>query len=159
VQDVAQEVHVEIVGRLPAFQYVRPGAFSAWVRTILKHKLADYFRRRSHQPSIEPGGEDRLAQIPSPPEPDEAGPAADWSEQQRRRRAIKSVRARVKSQTWKAFARVARGGTVTDVARELGVSANTVRSACRRVRALLHKVLDALVTPLAEAFHVPLRFA
>jgi DNA-directed RNA polymerase specialized sigma24 family protein len=86
-----------------------------------------------------------LAEIALPLKPNAAGGEADQCEQERRvRAAMRAVRSQVSSQTWDAFSRVDRAEKAADVAQELGVSANTVHSACRRVRALLRKVLELL---------------
>ena len=52
VEDV-QEVYAEVARNLREFRHDRPGAFRAWLGTIVEHKVADYFRRRSQQPRIE----------------------------------------------------------------------------------------------------------
>ena len=138
VEDVAQEVFAEVFKNLKKFRHARPGAFRAWLGMIVEHKVADFFRRRSRQPSIEPNAADRLAEVPSPCEPDETALEADQSEHARRNlAAIEAVRARVSSRTWDAFLRVVRGEKVADVARDMGLSANAVYQACYRVHVLL----------------------
>jgi RNA polymerase sigma-70 factor (ECF subfamily) len=143
-EDVAQEVYVEVARNLEKFRHVRPGTFRAWLGTIVKHKVTDHFRRRSRQPSIERTAAVAMEEIPSPSNPN-VTPETDMAErEQRLRAAMRVVRMRVNSQTWEAFSRVTFGQQPADVARELGVSANTVRSACRRVRERLHELLEAL---------------
>jgi RNA polymerase sigma-70 factor (ECF subfamily) len=144
VEDVAQEVFVEVFRNLKKFRHAAPGKFHAWLGTIVEHKVADFFRRRSRQPSIEPNAAERLAAIPSPCNPDETGLEADQSEHARRNlAAIEAVRARVRSQTWDAFLRVVRGEKVADVAQEMGLSANALYQACYRVHMLLDTELKS----------------
>jgi RNA polymerase sigma factor (sigma-70 family) len=145
IEDIAQEVYAELAKHIRAFRHDRPGAFRAWLRTIVKSKLADHFRARSQQPNVEPDAADWLGEIPSPLDSKEAHPEEGSTGQARRLRgAIRAVRAKVNARTWETFSRVVFGGeNVGDVARELNASTNAVHSACRRVRRLLHEALES----------------
>jgi RNA polymerase sigma-70 factor (ECF subfamily) len=142
VEDVAQEVYVEVARNLEKFRHVRPGTFRAWLGTIVERKVADHFRRRTRQPSIERTAAVALEEIPSPCNPDETAEADRSPRARRNRAAIEEVRARVSSRTWIAFSRVFYGDNVADVARDLELSARAVREAYYRVQAMLVVALE-----------------
>src|SRR5439155_1712449 len=61
--DLMQNVLAVVVRKLPEFEHNRrPGAFRAWLRGILVHRLRDFWRRRDYRPDAA-GGSDFLKQL------------------------------------------------------------------------------------------------
>src|SRR6516165_896311 len=61
--DLVQEVLSVVVRELPDFEHNRrAGAFRAWLRGILVHRLRDFWRKRDYRPDAA-GGSDFLKQI------------------------------------------------------------------------------------------------
>jgi RNA polymerase sigma-70 factor (ECF subfamily) len=64
-EDIAAQVFTEALEGLVAGRYREGGCFSAWLFTIAAHKLADFYRTRSHlelddPPSAEMGLQDKV---------------------------------------------------------------------------------------------------
>jgi RNA polymerase sigma-70 factor (ECF subfamily) len=147
--DILQEVFQAVLTHLADFRRTRPGdTFRGWLRTIVRNKVHDHFRRLGREPGGV-GGTDaqrRLAQLPGP-EPAEA--AADDPEAERRlfHRCLELIRGEFEERTWQAFWRTAvEGRSPKDVAAGLAMSPGAVRVAkCRvlqRLREALGDVLD-----------------
>ena len=59
-EDVAEQVFIEAMGGLVNFQYKKGGCFTAWLFTIARRRLVDFYRRHKDSPlddlpSPEPG--------------------------------------------------------------------------------------------------------
>jgi RNA polymerase sigma-70 factor (ECF subfamily) len=143
--DVVQEVFQAVLTHLADLRRGRPGdTFRGWLRTILRNKVHDHFRRLGREPGGVGGTEAqlRLAQLPGP-EPAEADPAAD-DEAERRlfHRCLEVIRGEFEERTWQAFWRTAvESRSPRDVADELAMSPGAVRVAKCRV---LHRLREAL---------------
>jgi RNA polymerase sigma-70 factor (ECF subfamily) len=136
--DLVQEVLVALLQALGNFQPGRTGAFRKWLKTILLNKLCDRKRRATRM-------EKALAQRPAVEEtPDHTEHLweADYS-QALARRALEIMQSELAPTTWKACREtVVRGGSLDEVARELGISRNTADIArCRVLRRLGMKPL------------------
>lgn len=59
VADLSQEVLLVVFREVGGFERRGEGAFRAWLRTILMHRVRDYFRARQHRPAAA-GGSDFL---------------------------------------------------------------------------------------------------
>lgn len=137
--DVGQEVFQAVVSGLEQFHKERPGdTFRGWLRGITRHKLVDFFRKKSTQPQAQ-GGTAAGQQLQQVPQPEVTLP--DESPQQLAelyQRAIELVQCEFEAKSWRAFCRTAVDGQApADVADELGMSAAAVRMAKSRV---LHRL-------------------
>jgi RNA polymerase sigma-70 factor (ECF subfamily) len=142
--DLVQETLAVVVREVPAFDRERTGAFRSWLRTILTHRLRDFFRARSHCP-VATGDSaflERLEQLESP----DSALSKEWDREHDRHvagKVMKLVERDVEPLTWQAFRRhVLDGAPAAVVAAELGVTYNVVKLAKSRV---LQRVREALV--------------
>ena len=145
--DVFQEVFRAVAEGICNFHKDRPGdRFRGWLRTIVRNKLADHFRRKAAQPMAAGGSEayQRLQQVQEPSGPGECPDERD-AVQQLRLRAVELVRGEFEERTWQAFLRVTVDGRPTkDVAEELGVTPSAVRLAKSRVLRRLREEMEGL---------------
>jgi RNA polymerase sigma-70 factor (ECF subfamily) len=142
--DVFQEVFQAVVAHIGTFRKERAGdTFRGWLRTIVRNKVHDHFRRRGREPEGV-GGTDaqrRLAQVPGPA-PAEDEPPADDGEHGLFGRALELIRGEFEERTWQAFWRTAvEGRAPRDVGAELSMSPGAVRVAKSRV---LHRLREEL---------------
>jgi RNA polymerase sigma-70 factor (ECF subfamily) len=147
--DVIQEVFQAVVAHIGTFRKERAGdTFRGWLRTIVRNKVHDHFRRRGREPEGV-GGTDaqrRLAQLPGPAPPQDEPPQdelpADEGERGLFRRALELIRGEFEERTWQAFWRTAvEGRPPRDVGAELSMSPGAVRVAKSRV---LHRLREEL---------------
>jgi RNA polymerase sigma-70 factor (ECF subfamily) len=133
--DLSQEVLLVVFREVAGFDRRRPGAFRAWLRTILANRVRNHFRGR---PTTTSDGLEELA------DPDSALSRL-WDQEHDRHvaaRVMERVKVDFADGTWAAFARqVLDGRSAQDVAIELGISRNAALVAksrvLRRVRAEL----------------------
>jgi RNA polymerase sigma-70 factor (ECF subfamily) len=146
--DLVQEVLAVLVRELPHFEHNRrPGAFRRWLRTVLAHRLRDFWRARAHRPEAA-GGSDvlrRLAELEDPA----SGLSRLWDEEHDRhvvRKLLERIEGEVAPSTWQAFRRVALEGRDEEtVAVELGLSVNAVFIAKSRVLQRLRREAAGLL--------------
>jgi RNA polymerase sigma-70 factor (ECF subfamily) len=145
--DLVQETLSVVVREVGQFRRGPAGSFRSWLRTILAHRLRNFFRGRQNRP-IATGGSDflqRLDQLESP----DSELSQLWDREHDRHvagRVMKLVERDVKLQTWQAFRRhVIDGVPAAEVAAELGLSRNTVLLAKSRVLKRLRAELAGLV--------------
>lgn len=148
-EDLAQEVCGEIAAHIRDFRGKRTGSgLRAWVRTIMRNKITDYFRSRSHRPEGEPvaGDQTELSQIA-----DRQPEMADFDRHTQEGRirildvAIALVRAVVEPRTWQAFREVELAGrAVAEVASELGITPHAASAAVYRVHHLVVRTAKEL---------------
>src|SRR5262249_25971773 len=127
--------------RVGSFEHRGPGAFRAWLRTILANHLRKYFRDRpAHSPAIDL---DAVAATDSV-----LGRAWDREHDEHvAARALRMIENDFAPATWTAFPRqVLDGQPPAQVAVELGLSVNSVLLAksrvLKRVRAELRGLVD-----------------
>jgi RNA polymerase sigma-70 factor, ECF subfamily len=150
IPDVSQEVFAAVASSLPTFRADRPGTtFRAWMRGIARHKLWHRARQR-YEPAV--GGTDLqkwLQQVPAPANKDEVDVALSESPDDITglyRRALKQVQQEFEDRTWTAFWRVTVESRLpSEVALELGVTANAVRQAKSRVLRRLKEEMGELI--------------
>jgi RNA polymerase sigma-70 factor (ECF subfamily) len=145
--DLAQEVLLVVFREIGGFKRRGQGAFRAWLRTILTHRVRDYFRGQKYRPTAT-GDSDflrRLDELESP------GSALSrlWDREHDEHVAASLMR-RVQGDfapaTWQAFRRhVLEGELAGRVAQELGLSLNSVLLAKSRVLTRLRQELAGLV--------------
>jgi RNA polymerase sigma-70 factor (ECF subfamily) len=135
--DLVQEVLLVLARELPGFRHNgRAGAFRAWLRTILVHRLRDFWRSRQRRPASPAEALDQLAD-----------PASElsrrWDEEHDRhlaRQLLRELEPRFAQTTWQAFRRVVLDEVPTDVvAAELGITPNAVCIAKSRVLSRLRQ--------------------
>ena len=144
IADISQEVFLSVVGHIAAFRKERKGdTFRGWLRTILRNKVHDHFRRLGQQ-GQGVGGTDaqrRFAQLSLPQQNEEAHVARE-EERALFHRALDLIRAEFEPRTWQAFWQTTIDGRAPkDVAADLGMSPGAVRVAKSRV---LHRLREEL---------------
>ncbi len=147
-EDLVQEVLVVVSREMTDFQHSgRPGAFRSWLRTVLVHRLRNFWRARQRRPSAK-GGSDFLQELDQLEDPNSALSHL-WDRQhddQVLREALEQSKSKFTPNTWLAFQRVVLDGAkAADVARELGISANAVLIAKSRTLSHLKQVTRGLV--------------
>lgn len=146
--DLVQEVLLTVSRELARFEHSgRAGAFRSWLRTILVHRLRDFWRSRKYRPAAMGGSTwaEQLEQLA-----DESSHASrEWNlehDQHVMARLLESVRPRFESKTWEAFRRQMFDGQRADaVATELGMPLNSVYVARSRVLSTLRREAAGLI--------------
>lgn len=146
--DLTQDVLLVVMRELPQFEHNRrPGAFRRWLRTILVHRVRDFWRKRDRRP-IATGAtsfQERLDQL----EDDATEASRLWDRQhdeQVMARLLETVRPRFAAQTWQAFRlQVIEGRRADAVAADLGLSLSSVYVAKSRVLSALRREADGLI--------------
>jgi RNA polymerase sigma-70 factor, ECF subfamily len=147
-EDLIQDVLLTVSRELPKFEHSgRAGAFRSWIRSILVHRVRDYWRSRKYRPSP-PGGSswaERLELLV-----DESSDASrEWNLEHDRHvmaRLLEQVRPRFETKTWEAFHRQVFNGQRADaVAQELGMPLNSVYVARSRVLSVLRREAVGLI--------------
>ncbi|WP_406697640.1 sigma-70 family RNA polymerase sigma factor [Singulisphaera sp. Ch08] len=140
--DLAQDVFVVLIQKLPEFRYDRGGTFRGWLRTITLNKWRELHRRR-----VLPARRDddpRLEELVVP-DPTESFDEAEYRNQLVGR-ALRLMQAEFQPTTWKAcWEHVVSGRPAADVARELAISVDSVYAAKSRVLRRLRTELDGLI--------------
>jgi RNA polymerase sigma-70 factor (ECF subfamily) len=148
VDDLVQEVLMAVSKDLKSFDHSgRPGSFRSWLRTILAHRLRNFWRARGRRPQAR-GGSDidrRLEQLEDPA----SEMSQIWNRQHDghvARQLLALTQSSFEPNTWRAFCRVALDGARPDaVATELGMSLNAVFIAKSRVLSRLRQEAEGLV--------------
>jgi RNA polymerase sigma-70 factor (ECF subfamily) len=147
MDDLIQEVLLVVFRDVGGFERRGEGAFRSWLRTILVHRLRDFFRSRCYRP-VATGDSDfveRLNQLASP----DSDLSREWDRQHDRHVASKimqRVEGDVEPLTWQAFRRqVLDGASAAVAAAELGLSHNAALLAKSRVLKRLRAELAGLV--------------
>lgn len=135
-EDVVQEVLTTLVSEMPRFEHNQwPGAFRAWLRMITLHRLRAYWGRRDSRPPAK-GSSDQHEVLVQLADPTSALSQA-WDEEHDRHVTtilLESIRLEFQPATWQAFEQlVLHGHSASQVAEELGLSANAVLIAKSRV--------------------------
>jgi RNA polymerase sigma-70 factor (ECF subfamily) len=145
--DLVQETLSVVFREVGQFRHVRTGSFRAWLRTILAHRLRDFFRSRGYRP-VAVGGSDFLRRLDELEAADSAL-SREWDREHDRHVAaqvMRRVEADVEPRTWLAFRRhVIEAVPAAAVAAELGVSPNVVLLAKSRILKRLRAELAELV--------------
>ena len=147
VDDLVQEVLFVVFREVAGFEWRGKGAFRAWLRTILAHRVRDYFRGQKHRPTAT-GDSDflrRLDELESP----ESALSKLWDREHDEHVAaalMRRVQGDFAPATWQAFRRHAlEGEPAVQVAEALGLSLNSVLLAKSRVLKRLRQELTGLV--------------
>lgn len=139
VPDFLQDVFVLLVKHLPGFRYDPSRRFRAWLWTLVRNRSAE--RQRSPADPLPIDGLEQIGGM------DPAEAVADTEYRQFiAARALELMRVEFHDTTWRAcWAVVADGRAVTEVAAELGMSANAVHVARSRVLRRLREALAGLL--------------
>lgn len=140
--DILQDVFLAVSKNLAAFRRDRSGdTFRGWLRTIVRNKVNDHFRRLGREPGGEGGTEARL-RFENLEESADASEAEAGNERLLLRRCCDLVRSEFPNHTWQAFWLTAvEGRDATDVAAELGLTPIAVRVSKSRVLQRLRQEL------------------
>jgi RNA polymerase sigma-70 factor (ECF subfamily) len=145
--DLVQEVLLVVFRKVGGFEWRGPGAFRGWLRTILTHRVRDYFRACRYRPTAT-GDSDFLRALEELESPDSALSHL-WDREHDEHVAaalLRRVRGDFAPATWEAFRRHAlEGEPAAGVAEDLGLSLNSVLLAKSRVLKRLRQELSGLV--------------
>jgi RNA polymerase sigma factor (sigma-70 family) len=145
--DLIQEVLLVVFREVGGFEWRGPGAFRAWMRTILVHRMRDYFRACRHRP-MATGGSDFLRKLDELESPDSA--LSRLWDREHDEHITASLMQRVQGDftpvTWQAFRRhVLEREPAVQVARKLDLSLNSVLLAKSRVLKRLRQEAAGLI--------------
>ena len=147
VEDLVQEVLFIVFREVAGFEWRGRGAFRAWLRTILAHRVRDYFRGQKYRPTAT-GDSDFLRRLDELESPDSALSRL-WDREHDYHVAaalMQRVRGDFAPATWQAFRRhVLEGEPAARVAEELGLKLNSVLLAKSRVLKRVRQELAGLV--------------
>jgi RNA polymerase sigma-70 factor (ECF subfamily) len=147
IPDVLQEVFAAVSRNLGRFRKERPSdRFRAWLLTIARNKVNDFYRHRAEEPRGAGGTEAtaRLAQHPAMASIQlEEAIDENVAFGEVLQRALASIRLEFHEQTWLAFWRVVVDGrAASDVAAELKMQPGAVRVCKSRVLSRLRRALE-----------------
>ncbi len=155
LDDLTQDVLVTLARKIPDFRpHEHKGAFRGWLKSIIRSKVVDAYRRTSGSPPAEGGTAARimLQEIPDPTDsdldpPDDADPLEQSALKSLYQRAMTLVQAECDPRTWQIFYRVVvEHESAAEIGRELGISAASIRMAksriLRRLREIVGEPLD-----------------
>lgn len=145
--DLTQDILLVVFREVAGFKRRGPGAFRSWLRTILMHRVRDYFRGQRYRP-VATGDSDflrRLDELESP-----ASELSRLWDREHDDHVAASLLRRVQGDfapgTWQAFQRhVLECQPAAQVAAELGLSLNSVLLAKSRVLKRLRQELAGFV--------------
>jgi RNA polymerase sigma-70 factor (ECF subfamily) len=145
--DLSQEVLLVVFREVGGFERRGRGAFRSWLRTILAHRVRDFFRGQNYRPTAT-GDSDFLRRLDELEAPDSA--LSRLWDREHDEHVVSSLLPRVQGHfsaaTWQAFVRhVQEGEPAARVAGELGLSLNSVLLAKSRVLKRLRHELAGLV--------------
>jgi RNA polymerase sigma-70 factor (ECF subfamily) len=145
--DLVQEVLLVVFREIAGFEWRGQGAFRAWLRTILAHRVRDHFRDQKYRPTAT-GDSDFLRQLDELESPDSA--LSKLWDREHDEHVAASLMRRVQGDfapaTWQAFRRhVLEGEPAGRVAEALGLSLNSVLLAKSRVLKRVRQELSGLV--------------
>jgi RNA polymerase sigma-70 factor (ECF subfamily) len=144
---LGQEVLLVVFREVGGFERLGKGAFRSWLRTILAHRVRDYFRGQKYRPTAT-GDSDFLRQLDELESPDRAL-SRQWDREHDGHVAaslMRRVQGDFDPETWQAFRRHAlEDEPAVRVAEALGLSLNSVLLAKSRVLSRLRQEAAGLV--------------
>jgi RNA polymerase sigma-70 factor (ECF subfamily) len=134
-EDLIQQVWLDVHRGIASFRR-EGGSFSAWLATITRRRVSDFYRRQGRQGEAV-GGSDFLSVLGNVPAPTDHSslslPPSDIPSPHLRR-AMNSVRGEFEQKTWRAFWLVVVEEKTTDeAARQLDMTSGAVRVAKSKV--------------------------
>lgn len=148
VDDLVQDVLLTLSKELPRFSHSgRPGAFRAWLKSILVNRLRNYWRSRQNRPAAVGGSDflDLVQQLQG-----EGTPVSQlWDQEHDRQliqRLLELVEPRFAPATWQAFRlQVLEGLPAETVAADLKMPLHSVYAAKSRVLHAMRTLAEKLV--------------
>ena len=146
--DLIQDVMLAVSSNLRSFDHNgRPGAFRAWLRSILVNRLRNFWRARDRRPQVQ-GDSDIDRQLMELQDP-ASSMSQLWNRQHDQhvlRKLLELTKPQFAPETWLVFNRVAMKGERADiVAAEMGISINAVFIAKSRVLSSLRREAAGLI--------------
>ncbi|MBM4088933.1 MAG: sigma-70 family RNA polymerase sigma factor [Planctomycetes bacterium] len=143
-QDITQKVFTSVHAGVPDFQREKPeDTFRGWIWRITRSKMCDFCREAPRR--ARPAG-DLIDEVPASISEELDEPQPRETDQLIVRRALQIMQKDFDTTTWQAFWRVAVDGCcAADVAEELGVSPEAVRSKKYRVLKRLREELAGIL--------------
>lgn len=139
--DVSQDAFLVVYRKLADFRKGPTGSFRGWLKSIARTKVMDRHRKDGRSPRA-----DELAVEVAEPATVSAADDADTERKWLLRRALDMIRQDFRPQTWTSFWRVMIDEVpVSEVATEVGLSANAVSLAKARVLTRLKETFGELV--------------
>src|SRR5262249_41614921 len=133
---------------VPKFQHNgQQGAFRAWLRTILTHRVRHFLRQRQHRKALKGPQllDNWLEQLADP----DSGLSKQWDrehDQLLARPMLTTIQGEFNATTWQVFRLLMLEGIpAAEVARQVGITANAVYVAKARVLARLRADLRGLM--------------
>ena len=153
--DLVQEVLMTVSKELQSFDHSgQTGAFRSWLRTILTHRLRNFWRSQGRRP--QPPGDSEIDRQLEQLEDPASEMSEIWNRQHDRhvvRQLLAAAESSFEPSTWRAFCRVALEGARPNlVATELGMSVNAVFIAKFRVLKRLREEAEGLVESSSSFF-------
>ena len=142
-EDLTQEILLRLLEALPRHEH-KPdrGRFRSWLKTVVRHVLADRRRRQLRRPEPEGVGGStalgRLGDLPGPEAVEELSVAVERRTAAWEAEVLERVRARVEPMSWAAFCqRMIERRPAAEVAAELGLSVGAVYKAAERIKRMV----------------------
>lgn len=140
--DITQEVFRSVVRGIGGFENRTVGSFRGWLWTITRNHVRMWFRKQQRTPVALGGTNHGLQQLPDWTD-SEVVPNENAVRDELIRRAAEVVQSDFAPKTWQAFWRsTVEGHTSTEIAEDLGMTANAVRQARFRVLARLRDFVE-----------------
>jgi RNA polymerase sigma factor (sigma-70 family) len=155
-QDVVQETVLSVAKKMHDFKYDPAlGSFKGWLLTLTRWRIGDQFRRRTGQRSAgDPTPDDtgRTATVERVPDPDSLELDAVWEEEWQKNlldAAMARTKRKVGAKQYQLFdLYVVKGWTVPNLVKTLGVSADQVYQAKKRVSDVVKQEVEYLETKM-----------
>ena len=149
VDDLVQDVLLTLSKELPQFRpNQRPGAFRAWLRTILVNRLRYFWRSRQHRPQAI-GGSDFAQQLEQLSD-GQSQMSKLWDSEHDRQvmqRLFALVKPRFAPETWQAFRmQMVDGMSAESVAAEMQMPLHSVYAAKSRVLKMLRTLAGEIIS-------------
>lgn len=145
--DLSQDVLTVVVKEVPAFRLPdHPGAFRAWLRTIVVNRTRGYWRTRNTRPAAV-----SAAEVLDALEDPASGLSGEWDREHEAhvaRQLLASLEGEFGPTTWQAFRRLmVDGAAAAEVAAELGTTVNAVLVSKSRVLRRFRQEAAGLLDP------------
>ena len=147
--DIVQEVFRSVASHVADLRLDRPGdSFRAWLWSITKNKIHDYFRRRARNPEAIGGStaHEQMQNLPDSVIDEKSADELLKPSKALEIRALALIQTDFEPQTWQAFLRSAVDGQkAAEIAADLGMSLTAVYKAKSRVLARLRSEFGGLM--------------
>lgn len=141
-EDLAQDVVVVLLKKLPEFQYSPEKSFRGWLRTIAVNKSRDFFRRKNIRKEA---GDGLIAGLAVDPEHLEFIEEPEYRAQLVSQ-ALRIMQSDFRTTTWQAcWQSLVEGRPIEEVATSLDITPNAVYVARSRVLRRLREELEGLL--------------